>query len=225
MSRDEFLQRVRAAAAQGRAWRPATRPVPPGAGYVGAGPDLAASMAAEVTAVGGVAYRVDGPEAAHNTLARLLRKFEPQRALVWDHPLLERIELRALLAKLGVEAIDHAALAARSAAERREVAFAADVGITSADWGIAETGSLVLRARPGQERIASLLPPVHVAIVERAQLLPDLFDLFAKLADEGLESLTSHVTLVTGPSKTGDIELQLTTGVHGPGQWHVIVIG
>ena len=77
--------------------------------------------------------------------------------------------------------------------------------------------------RPGDERVASLLPPVHVAIVERQQIVADLIDAFSALT-RGKEELPSNVVLITGPSKTGDIELQLTTGVHGPGTWHVIVV-
>ena len=72
--------------------------------------------------------------------------------------------------------------------------------------------------------MASLTPPVHIAIVERVQIVPDLIDAFERLAGRGLDALPSNVTLITGPSKTGDIELQLTTGVHGPGKWRVIVI-
>jgi L-lactate dehydrogenase complex protein LldG len=99
--------------------------------------------------------------------------------------------------------------------------LACDVGITSCDWAIAETGTLMMCAGPGHERVASLLPPMHVAVVERQQIVPDLIDAFATL---NATTLPSNVTLITGPSKTGDIELQLTTGVHGPGKWRVIVV-
>jgi L-lactate dehydrogenase complex protein LldG len=51
-----------------------------------------------------------------------------------------------------------------------------------------------------------------------------LFDAFDRLGAEGIENLPSNLVLITGPSKTGDIELTLTTGVHGPGKWHVIVV-
>ena len=81
-----------------------------------------------------------------------------------------------------------------------------------------------MASAPGSERLASLLPPVHVAVIEAAQILPDLFDLFARLQISGHPEMPSNLTLITGPSKTGDIELRLTTGVHGPGEWHVIII-
>jgi len=99
--------------------------------------------------------------------------------------------------------------------------LSADIGITSANYAIAETGSLAVGAKPGQERLASLLPPVHVAVITRTQIVPDLIDAFRSL--EG-QVLPSNLALITGPSKTGDIELQLTTGVHGPGNWHIVVI-
>jgi L-lactate dehydrogenase complex protein LldG len=72
--------------------------------------------------------------------------------------------------------------------------------------------------------VASLLPPMHIAIVERQQVVPDLIDCLAILQESSAASMPSNVTFITGPSKTGDIELQLTTGVHGPGKWRVIVI-
>jgi L-lactate dehydrogenase complex protein LldG len=103
--------------------------------------------------------------------------------------------------------------------------LAADICISSVDCAIAETGTLLVCSHPGQERVASLLPPMHVAIIERMQIVPDLLDAFAVLHQKGLKNLPSNITLITGPSKTGDIELQLTTGVHGPKHWRVILVG
>ena len=109
-------------------------------------------------------------------------------------------------------------------AERRAASLAADLGITAADFAIAETGSVVVQSRRGQERMASLLPKVHLAVVEPAMIVPDLFDLFTRLEQHGLDQLPSNLTLITGPSKTGDLELRLVTGVHGPRAWHVALV-
>ena len=88
-----------------------------------------------------------------------------------------------------------------------------------ADWLVAETGTLALEARPEQPRSLTLLPPVHIAVVPRSRLVGDLFDLFA-----AQRALPSCLSLITGPSKTGDIELRLVTGVHGPGEVHVVLV-
>jgi L-lactate dehydrogenase complex protein LldG len=82
-----------------------------------------------------------------------------------------------------------------------------------------------MMVRPKEPRSFSLLPPVHLAVAEQAQLLPDLFDLFDPAFWERRGgTLPSCLSLVTGPSKTGDIELRLVTGVHGPGELHVILV-
>lgn len=88
-----------------------------------------------------------------------------------------------------------------------------DAGITDVYAAVAETGSLVVRPSPQHGRALSLVPPVHIAIVEPRNFLPDLVDLFAKLSADGI---ASSVSLITGPSKTSDIEMKLVVGVHGP---------
>lgn len=227
MSRDTFLQRVREAAAIGRAYRVHAPALPDRVGYSGAGADPAARMAAEVEAAGGHAHLVADLPAARAALAQLLDRYAPQSALCWQHPLLERLGLNELLASRGIDRTDHGTLSPCAPAEQRSRMLAADIGITSADFAVAETGTLAVASCPGQERSASLLPPVHIALIERSQILPDLFDLFDRmeqLCPGGVQNLASNWTLITGPSKTGDLELTLTTGVHGPGTWHVIVI-
>jgi L-lactate dehydrogenase complex protein LldG len=225
MSRESFLARVRAAAAAGRGYHVRVRTdLTSVMGYCGAGDDLPARMASEVRAAGGESHLVaDLAEAARQVTA-LLDDYRPRSALCWQHPLLDRLGLNALLAARDVERIDHASLAPLPAHEQREKMLAADIGLSSCTLAVAETGSLVMASQPGRERAASLLPPVHVAVIEAAQILPDLFDLFERLETQGLENLASNITLITGPSKTGDLELKLTTGVHGPGRWHVVII-
>src|SRR5262249_32708865 len=128
------------------------------------------------------------------------------------------------LATENVAQLTYSSLAELPEAEQRTKILAADIGVTSASWAIAEMGSLAMFSQPGQERLASLSPPVHRAIIETAQILPDLYDLFDRLQSAGPENIATNLVLITGPSKTGDLELKLTTGVHGPGEWHVIVV-
>jgi L-lactate utilization protein LutC len=135
-----------------------------------------------------------------------------RRALVGRGAVLDRLGLAERLRAAGVEV-------ASALGADRDTLFAADIGISGVDHLIAETGSVAVLARADEPRSLSLLPPVHVAVADRAQLLPDLFDLFA-----GSREMPSCLTLITGPSKTGDIELRLVTGVHGPGELHIIFI-
>jgi L-lactate dehydrogenase complex protein LldG len=225
MDRDAFLKRVRDAAAAGRAYRVHAVDYPADAGYQGAGDDPVARFAAEATEVGGHIHRVADLAQAADKLREILGGRPIRIALCWEHDVLKRMELPKLLAEQGIEPWTHASLRSLPHPDQRSRMFAADIGISGVTWAVAETGTIVMASGPGTERLASLLPPVHVAIVERERILPDLFDLFEKFDVQAGSALPSNLTLITGPSKTGDIELRLTTGVHGPGTWHVIVVG
>lgn len=224
MKREAFLERVKLAAEQGRAYRVATRTLPDDIGYVGASGDRCAAFAAGVIAVGGEVFVVEDVAGARDVVLSLCQEANARSALCWQHELLDRLGLGELLAEAGIGRVDHAVLIQQDVAERRSTILAADVGITSCDYALAETGTLLMLARPGHERVSSLLPPVHIAVVERRQILDDLYDAIAKLRELGFDGLPSNAVLITGPSKTGDMELELTTGVHGPGRWCVVVI-
>ena len=101
-----------------------------------------------------------------------------------------------------------------------------DIGITGADFAIADTGTLVLLSGPKQPRLTSLLPPVHIAILEKETIVPNIHALFARLGKsyENYDKLCSCISFITGPSRTADIELNLTLGVHGPGRGIVIIV-
>lgn len=105
---------------------------------------------------------------------------------------------------------------------RRRCAAAA-VGITSADYALADTGTLVMLSSREEARLISLLPPVHIAVVPKERVLSGLDELFTILPDPAVS--TSSMVLITGPSRTADIEQILVRGVHGPGEIHVVVVG
>jgi L-lactate dehydrogenase complex protein LldG len=94
-----------------------------------------------------------------------------------------------------------------------------EVGVSQAAYGLADTGSVVLMAGPEEPRARSLLPPVHIAILDADRILPGLPDLFAALGGE----LPSALAIVTGPSRSADIEQKLVIGVHGPGEVHIVI--
>jgi L-lactate utilization protein LutC len=224
MERNAFLTRIREAAAAGRAYQVALNPeATADASYVGGGDDPVGTFLQEWIAVGGNGLRVPSIEQAHEFLKTLVEKHGVKSALCWKHPVLERLGIADVLEQLQVEVRPWDQLEQEAPVQRWQQTFSADLGITSVDWAIAETGSLALRAQSGQGRSVSLVPPLHVALLEPSQIVPDLFDLFRELETHKTE-FPSNITLITGPSKTGDIQLKLTTGVHGPGEVHAVVI-
>ena len=92
--------------------------------------------------------------------------------------------------------------------------------ISEALYGLAETGSVVLAASPAEPRARSLLPAVHISVLREDRILPGLDELFAAVAGE----LPSALAIVTGPSRSADIEQRLAVGVHGPGEVHVALV-
>ena len=224
LSRDEFLANIRRAAQIGRAYRVHSADIAEQVGYVGAEQDLCVAMAEEVNAVGGVATVVADTAAALVRLDEIFTEYQPKSAICWRHALLDDLGLSRFLEEREVAYSTYESWSTESTETYRDTWLAADIGITSTDIAIAETGSLLVASGPGHERVVSLLPPVHVALVARCQIVPDLIDAVSWLREQDADNLASNVTLISGPSKTGDIELQLTTGVHGPGHWYVIVI-
>jgi L-lactate dehydrogenase complex protein LldG len=98
----------------------------------------------------------------------------------------------------------------------------APVGITSAPFALAATGTLVLLSDNEEQRLVSLLPPAHLAVIPASRILANLDELFVRLplpADS-----TSALVFITGPSRTADIEQILVRGVHGPGEVHVVIV-
>lgn len=103
----------------------------------------------------------------------------------------------------------------------REQQAGAAVGLTGCDGAIAETGSLAMLSRPGQTRAASLLPPFHIAIVRPDQLYGSMGEFFAARHADVVGG--ASCTFITGPSRTADIELTLTLGIHGPGRVAIVI--
>lgn len=99
------------------------------------------------------------------------------------------------------------------------------VGVTAADYALADTGTLVLASGGEQHRLISLLPPVHVCLLSPARILPSLTQLLAHFGEEFYSRgrPPRALTCITGPSRTADIEQTITMGVHGPRSLHVLI--
>ena len=104
----------------------------------------------------------------------------------------------------------------------RNLCATCNYGITSADFALSDTGSLVMISSREEARLVSLLPPAHIAVVPASKLLTGLDELYSVLPRPAEQA--SSMVLITGPSRTADIEQILVRGVHGPGEIHVVVV-
>ena len=176
--------------------------------------------------------RVGSAEAAGDYIMDVAREIEA-RSLVYSLHQVARDALRPdALSEAGMEAVP---IALGHESEERDAAELADlkrimersdIGVTGVDYAISETGTCVIIPRAGVSRLVSLLPPVHIALVERGQVLPSLDELFTLRRDDFISgNLGSYMNLITGPSRSADIEYKLITGVHGPGEVHMVLVG
>lgn len=169
------------------------------------------------TALEGVGGRLliaaDETEAA-GAVHDLLAEAGVRRVAISDSPLVERV--------VGSASLDGVAV---QRSQEPASLFECDAGITGAQWAIAETGTLVLDSDRERHRLASLVPPMHVAIVEAGVIRETLAEVLAEVGAGGADGLCRTLTLVTGPSRTSDIELTLAIGVHGPAVLAVVVVG
>jgi L-lactate dehydrogenase complex protein LldG len=205
-ARDRILKRVRS----GRESLPAVESwvYPPQQS------DLAARFIRALTAAGGEAYLVNDLKAAWKFLAVVLKDLDARRVMYNQEPPLNQNSLEIHLPQ--VEWI-----AAGSGDISRQACQEAEIGLTGALFGLAETGSVGIAGNSTSSRLVSLLPPVHIVLLDQRLLVPDL------ISWESIrpERLPSQLVLVSGPSKTADIEQTLVVGAHGPKQFTVIIYG
>jgi len=144
------------------------------------------------------------------SLRLLISEQNIRKATVWNTPFLKQLGIAEILQTLTVELIS-------PNSDKHEMATC-DLGITEADYLLPETGTLVLRSSTEKTRGVSLLPRVHLAIVHPEMLRADMHQVFAEAKD------SHYLVFITGPSRTADIELTVTLGVHGPKNLYVWMI-
>jgi len=211
MSRDNILHRIRTAlgrsAGQGVADPPPARIRIPEVDME----KRISTLFAAIEALAGKTYRAATPADARGFVAAAI---QGKSAVASNAP---------YLAECGIASLPGVRSGITNREELRGLCAAADVGITSADYALADTGSLAMIAGPHEARLVSLLPPAHIAVVPRERILTGLDELFSILPNPS--DMTSSMVLITGPSRTADIEQILVRGVHGPGQITVVVVG
>lgn len=172
---------------------------------------------------------------AGGAVRELILQTEPEwgtqkSVIAWQHPLIEQLDLKEQLAFDNVALFITQSSPAPGLEERQEIRshlLESYIGITSADFCVAESATLVMRSGPGQPRAVSLVPSVHVAVIKMDQIIQSLSELYFRLKfdpEEKEQGLTNCMTFISGPSKTADIELVMVHGAHGPRQMIVYVI-
>jgi L-lactate dehydrogenase complex protein LldG len=202
-------------------------PVGPATGLPGTPPDRNAVVSAFIAAVvslTGQVHRADSSANAADIVAAIAHAAHATSLISWDEHALGCPGILALLASHGLRRLTYDVPSGPAARLRlMEDLGVVGVGVTGADAALADSGAIVLVGGPGRSRLVSLLPPVHVAILPVDRILPDLATLFAERP--GLLDEASTVVCVAGPSRTADIEMTLSHGVHGPAHVHVVLIG
>lgn len=160
----------------------------------------------EVKKLSGVGQKLTPTDIA-STLKSLVAEQNIHKAAVWNTDHLKQLGIADTLRSLGVELVS-------PNADKHEIAQC-DLGITEADYLLPETGTLVLRSSSEKPRAVSLVPRVHLAIVRPEMLRADMHQVFAEAKDG------NYLVFITGPSRTADIELTVTLGVHGPKNLYV----
>ena len=242
--RGEFLARIRSALGRSRASQPSQVPQDTALSLdptdVGRrawavleeasvrSAELMTDLESTASTAGWEVARVGSPDEAAAYVKSVAVDVEARTVVRSAHDILARMEVDAVLDGAGI-AVHAMTLAGEDPdAERgalREIAIHAGLGVTGVDYAVAETGSVVLLARSEVSRLPALLPPVYVAIVEKGKVLPSLDELFTLRRDEFyLDNLGSYLNIITGPSRTADIAQTLVTGVHGPGDVHMVLL-
>lgn len=167
--------------------------------------DLADRFSNELAAVGGEIHRVATEQQAVETVSAILGEINAKRVAISDIDLFEKADLQ------NIELI---------AEPSREELFAIDAGISTAQFAIAETGTLVLRSSMERHRLVSLVPPIHICVLNSKDIRPSMYSVLEEMSNK----IDPTITFITGPSRTSDIELTLAIGVHGPKRLIVILI-
>ncbi len=234
--RRAFMARVQTGIERGKKRRTAgtDRPMPSFPPPRRLSEPLADAFTAALEAVDGKVIRVPDANGARQAVRAQIESWDAQRVFVARSARLAGLHLpdwlRTEKGLAVAEQQEDGTLGGEQGGGETVRAFlsTADVGITGADLAIAEIGTLVLTAAPGHPRMASALPLRHVAVLWSEQIVPTLADVVPRLKELFMNSdgswSTSAVSLITGPSRTADIEQTLTIGVHGPRELVVVLV-
>lgn len=177
----------------------------------------------EVLALSGEVYHANSEADVYEHILGIFAQNEAQEFIAWDD---KHLPIADLNARLTVDGYTRHELDIPNEPERRHETHLGlsdvKIGLTSAMGALSDTGSLVVQCGVGRSRLASLLPPVHIAVLRKQHLFPSMAHFIQSHPHAAIE--TSNLVFITGPSRTADIEQTLTLGVHGPKELHIILL-
>jgi L-lactate dehydrogenase complex protein LldG len=184
---------------------------------------LIAEFESESEKVGGQIAQVRSRDEVTAYLQGLLVTGDESSVAISDGFLIERLRLREWLLARKTHVVTWPEKTSIDAYKRQ--LLQCGIGVTCADYALADTGTVVLLSGREHHRLISLLPPVHVCLLPTERILPNLPSLLDHVNDKSYsrERPPHALTCITGPSRTADIEQTITTGVHGPKALHVLL--
>jgi len=188
--------------------------------------DLVTRFEQELVKVAVSPHRVQSRPEIEELLSRILEHDRASGVVLSRNALLDQLKLRSMLDELGIPSWAWSSDA--DSASYRDRCFSAAAGITGVDFALAESGSLVVSSATEGSQLSSLAPPIHIAFYLRRQVvesLEEVLDGVAKSTEEPTESIGGRsIVLITGTSRTADIEQILIRGVHGPREVHAVLV-
>lgn len=185
--------------------------------------ELVSGFARELEALGGHFLGTLTPDELEAKIAEVARSLQVKTAAVGEAVVNNPARIGGALKRVGID-VTHIEAAANGEARdaTRQRLAQCDLAVVEAHYAIASTGTLVMVATPARPSSLTLLPPVNIVIVDSTRMMPDLA---AALAALGADTIARHrVALVTGPSRTADIEKRIVLGVHGPRALYVAIV-
>lgn len=224
-SRDQILTKLRAARRPFEDAPPRPKEYLPVTHIDDTSPDgLLKRFTEEMERLKGEVFPVEGDQAACDKVLELLRSHNTTSILAWDFACIPVIGLAAAIRAAGITIIQPD-LHDEFRAEVVEAMRDAQCGLTGVDAAAATTGTLIVSTAPGKGRMPTVLAPVWIPILTHDQLIPRIEDWVVRERASGLQTIrnSANVAFISGPSRTGDIEMELILGVHGSGVVQVVV--
>lgn len=184
--------------------------------------DLVGRFVRELEMVRGRVLQVDSPAQAAQEIAAVARSANARSAAVGQGVITDLVAIAEALARAGIAVIRTGPVEESERSPVRDRIARCDLGVAEADYGVAASGTLAVASNSGRPGSLTLLPPLSVVVLRTERIVPDLAALLNRLEPQSLGA--NRLTLITGPSRTADIEKRIVLGVHGPRELCAVLI-